>query len=299
MKITKTIKGWKLPLIAGVALLFALYSVAARKPASHHPPIAQPPISEYDKSISGIGVIEPKSELITVSSDLSGIIRQVHVKVGQYVKIGQPLFSLDQRDIDAQILTLKANVDSAKAAANNINAQYIDIQSLSDGQAISREEYRRRKYAAESATAQFNQAKAQLNQALITKQRLTVCAPITGEILSVNTRPGEYASTTQAEPLIRMGDTQTLHVRVEIDEYNANRVTPTANAIAYLRGNPHQKITLQFVRIEPYVKPKQNLSAGGQRVDTRVVQLIYAIKNRPKNIFTGQQVDVFIDGESK
>jgi hypothetical protein len=92
-----------------------------------------------------------------------------------------------------------------------------------------------------------------------------------------------------------MGDTSTLYVRVEIDEQNAHDITPSASATATLRGDVTQKIPLKFVRFEPYVKPKVNLATGGQRVDSRVLQIIYAISAKDDRIFVGQQMDVFIE----
>ncbi len=63
-----------------------------------------------------------------------------------------------------------------------------------------------------------------------------------------------------------------------------------------------------FVRLEPYVMPKTSLTGvNTERVDTRVVQVIYAIDQdnrfvREKKVLVGQLLDVFIDtrpGHSK
>jgi hypothetical protein len=62
-----------------------------------------------------------------------------------------------------------------------------------------------------------------------------------------------------------------------------------------------RRVPLRFVRLEPYVVPKVSLTGvNTERVDTRVVQLIYAIDPehhlvRDKKILVGQLLDVFID----
>jgi HlyD family secretion protein len=57
---------------------------------------------------------------------------------------------------------------------------------------------------------------------------------------------------------------------------------------------------LKFVRIEPYVIPKKSLTGDNtERVDTRVLQVIYAVDGGNKRLFVGQQVDVFIDATSE
>jgi HlyD family secretion protein len=56
------------------------------------------------------------------------------------------------------------------------------------------------------------------------------------------------------------------------------------------------KIPLTFVRIEPYVVPKKSLTGENtERVDTRVLQIIYRFDRPAFPIYAGQQVDVFIE----
>ncbi len=53
---------------------------------------------------------------------------------------------------------------------------------------------------------------------------------------------------------------------------------------------------LTFVRVEPLVVPKRSLSGGvSERVDTRVLELIYSVSPELLNATVGQQVDVFIE----
>lgn len=68
------------------------------------------------------------------------------------------------------------------------------------------------------------------------------------------------------------------------------------------RGDPSKTYPLRFVRFEPYIAPKKNLAVAGQRVDTRVLQVIYALPAEAKDFFIGQQMDVFVQstgGEDK
>jgi len=115
-------------------------------------------------------------------------------------------------------------------------------------------------------------------------------------ILKVNVRVGEYAQAgVLANPLMTMGSADPLHIGVDIDEADSWRVQPDGPAIARLRGNPAITMALAFVRFEPYVLPKRSLSGdNAERVDTRVLQVIYAFAPKDFPAFVGQQVDVFI-----
>ena len=127
--------------------------------------------------------------------------------------------------------------------------------------------------------------------------RLVVRALVSGRVLQVHVRPGEYVAAPSQEPLIILGDTQRLHVRVDVDEYDIARLAPGAKATASPRGNLSQRYPLDFVRIEPFVVPKKSLTGDStERVDTRVLQVIYEFDpSGLPPLFVGQQVEVFIE----
>jgi len=152
------------------------------------------------------------------------------------------------------------------------------------------------------AAANVEVAKAQLEQTQTTLKLLEVRAPAEGSILQINIRAGEYVSTMGSQSLILMGRLDPFHVRVNVDEEDIPRLKLNAPAKAKVRGDPSQtEVRMTFVRLEPYVVPKVSLTGiNVERVDTRVVQLIYAIDPREEmvrehKILPGQLVDVFID----
>ena len=78
-----------------------------------------------------------------------------------------------------------------------------------------------------------------------------------------------------------MGRLKPLHVRVDVDEHEAWRVRPDAKATAAVRGNAESESRRStFVRFEPFVVPKKSLTGEStERVDTRVLQVIYRIED--------------------
>src|SRR5207249_1636170 len=110
------------------------------------------------------------------------------------------------------------------------------------------------------ARAEVEQALAQFEQAQAEQDRRVLRAPVDGEVLQVNVRPGEHAAAQSGQALIVLGNVGRLHVRVEIDEQDIARFRPTARACATLRGSPQVAFPLTFVRVEPYVTPKKVLT---------------------------------------
>ncbi len=151
------------------------------------------------------------------------------------------------------------------------------------------------------ARAAIDQAKAQVGQIQTDIDRCLVRAPVDGVVLQVNVRPGEYVGAPPSQALMVLGATdKVLHVRVDIDEHDIPRFKTGAPAVASLRGAPETKYPLTFVRVEPYVIPKKSLTGDNtERVDTRVLQVIYALDVTGKPIYVGQQMDVFIDVGAK
>lgn len=98
--------------------------------------------------------------------------------------------------------------------------------------------------------------------------------------------------------VIEMGNgrVQPLCVRADFDESEIPRFDKIARAHAHPRGDSGRSYRLRFVRIEPYVVPKQSLTGDNrERVDTRVLQVVYAVDEDSPALFVGQQVDVFVD----
>ncbi len=94
-----------------------------------------------------------------------------------------------------------------------------------------------------------------------------------------------------------MGNVKPLHLRVDVDEHDIVRLRPEAPAVASVRGDAAHTFPLKFVRFEPLVQPKKSLTGDNtERVDTRVLQVIYALENTgDRRVFVGQQMDVFIE----
>jgi RND family efflux transporter MFP subunit len=303
-----------LPVLAISGFLFASYTVvSSNQQLPVAPAVAEPASAPFKSFIAGAGIIESKSQNIAIGSPLPGIVEVVSVKVGDQVKAGALLFSLDDRESRAELAIKQADLAKAQAEVSVAKSTVGDSKSLNDlaesvtdRRAISKEELIRRrntlliaKARLESASAQVIQAEAALASIRTTLDRLVIRAPIDGEVLQVNIRPGEYAQTGVLEkPLIIFGNLDQFHVRVDIDENDAWRFDKNKKAVAYLRGNRNFKADLILAYVEPYVIPKKSLTGDStERVDTRVLQALYSFDRSQLPVYVGQQMDVFIEAK--
>lgn len=147
----------------------------------------------------------------------------------------------------------------------------------------------------EVSKAAVAQAEAQIEQLNLRIARTKVKAPADGSVLQVNIREGEYAGSG-TQTLIMIGQIDVLNIRVDIDELDIPRFLAGSDAYAMLKGGQTDHIPLKYEYREPYVVPKQSLTGlNTERVDTRVMQVVYSVKSSKIPLQVGQQVDVFIN----
>lgn len=274
------------------------------------PPPVAPPAKPFAKGVAATGILEAADENVSIGTPMPGLVTKVMVKVWDKVQTGQELMQLDDRELRAQLIgqeasiaVNQANLDIALAQLAKVQDMLDRLKSVTDQRAITQDDLRNRtndvivsKAQAAQAKAQLDAAHAAVKQTKLLTERLTVRAPRAGSILQVNIRAGEYASPQNRQAAITLGDVGMLQVRADVDEQNAMSVRADQPAKAYLKGDSKTAYDLEFVRIDPFVIPKQSLTgASTERVDTRVLQVIYRLKlPEKKTLYVGQQVDVFI-----
>jgi multidrug resistance efflux pump len=220
------------------------------------------------------------------------------------------------------IPTAEAAVEEARAKTNDMEAASARTERLYTRQMGTASDYDKDRYAFQAARANLAKAIADLNRIKITweadkqvakaaiamadsqlqstkiqLERMVVCALADGEILQVNVKPGQFAAALWNQALVVIGDSNRLHVRIDIDEIEVPLFDPNAPAIARLKGRPGVSFPLKLFKIEPYMIPKKSLTGDtAERTDTRVLQVVYTLPDdRPIPLFVGQQMDGYIE----
>ncbi len=306
------------------------------------------PSAPFDSYLSAVGIVEAHGGNIYIGSSLNRIVEKIKVKVGQKVKEGDVLFSLESHDLKADLVARKIDLENAQSnlkkleglprkedldAANaeynrakvereQTKTQYERVEGLQKSGALSDEEVTRRRFAYEESQARFQQAEANFNkvqagawlpdieiarlqvkqaEAAIHKvesaiERTIVRAPADATVLQIKIHEGEFPpSESSHAPSMIIGNIDDMNLRVSINQFDASFYQANAKAIAFLQGNPKVSFPLNFVNIEPYFVPKQNLSNDiTEKVDTRVLNVVYCFQEGENRVFIGQQMDVYI-----
>jgi multidrug resistance efflux pump len=271
------------------------------------------------------------------------------VQVNQVVEKDAPLFQLDPRPLKADLvraeiavtlaeqqltrlksLPRKEDLAPLQAALQRTTGQVafarreFDRLARLTGGAVSDEQRSDKSSALDRATADRDEAKANLDRALagawepdlriasltleqakaeqesiqVRLNRLTVRAPIAGTILKRNLEPGEYANPA-GQPVLVLGNVAALNVRAFVHEQDVPSLPMGARGTAIVIGEKRYAFPLTMLRVEPLAVPKTQLTnVRSELVDTRVVEVLFRVDPaalKENRLYPGQMVDVFID----
>jgi len=291
----------KKPILFALAVLGVLGGLTAaylfgRTPQTL-PPAFAPASSTYDTAIYANGIIESEQSggsNIVIYPQVAGPLTQVLVHEGQVVTRGVPLVTIDDALPRANFELAQANLTTARDQYNKRLESYaIDPKSIS-------------KDTLDTAKDTAAQAQAALKASAVALAQYVIKAPTDGVVLAINSTVGSYVSAQGAydtytqgfSPLVVMSaDQEHLAVRCYVDEILIARLpTPEHIRAQMLIHGTDVKVPLEFVRVQPYVSPKIELSNQRQeKVDLRVLAVIFRFEKKDlPRVYPGQLVDVFI-----
>ncbi len=244
-------------------------------------------------------ILDAQNDITHISSLHHGLINSIFVHVGQKVKKGQVLFSLDNTITNYRLEKAELVFQEAQ------NAQSIQIERVAhlqtelkrlksiDPRAISRQELQEKQHQLTVAKIKQTQIQNHLDaassnvaqmQAMITQ--LTQRAPMDGIVLRVNAHPHEYINNAQT--IIVLGDAHQVIVRVSIDERDVTQFNSKAQAYLISSDDETVKIPLHFIQKDRYIIHQK-------RLNTRVQEVLYSFnRNDYPQLIPGQQLDAHI-----
>jgi HlyD family secretion protein len=298
-------------LIAGLVNAYILG--IEKKP---QPPAFNPASNPYAHGIYAEGIIESyqtNGTNINMYPEVPGTITKILIAEGKIVNNGSPLILIDDSVQRATVAQQKAQIEFASASLKSAQDQ-LDKQIKShelEPRSVSKNDLDNAENVVNVAKANVEVMRKQYELAQTLLSKYTIKAPIDGVILSINVAVGSYISSQGAygtytgafNPIIVMGSSQAyMGVRCYIDEILISRLPQPSQMDARMsvRGT-NISIPLEYVRVQPYVSPKIELSnQRAERVDVRVLPVIFRFdQQKDLHLYPGQLVDVYIGEKEK
>jgi len=176
--------------------------------------------------VKATGIIKPRvGAEVRVGSRISGVVKRLHVRIGDPVKKGQLLAELDDRDFVARRDEAAAALQQADV---NLSYAKIDLarkRELIAVNVLARSELDAADRAAAVADKQLTAAQASLDYAATQLAYTRVTAPIAGVVASVSTQEGETVAANFAAPtFVTLIDLSRLEVWAYVDETDIGRI---------------------------------------------------------------------------
>ena len=261
-------------------------------------------LSLPDEQMVAPAIIDAVSDITRIPTLQSGIIQTMNVLVGQKVKQGDPLFSLENTVVENQYQVQKIGLEKAQnecfiqeQQVRHMKSQLARLRRV-DKRAISRAELQEKMHEVAMGEAQWTQskhqwalAKAHLAKAEWTRSQFTVRAPRDGIVLQINAHVHEFVSNTQ--PIVFLGDIKKIMVRVSLDERDIQQFDPKASAFLMQNGGVTTKIPLTFLQLNQYIVTEERLHSRVQEA------LYYCNRDDYPHLVAGQQLDATISVRPK
>jgi RND family efflux transporter MFP subunit len=176
--------------------------------------------------VKATGIVKPMvGAEVRVGSSASGVVSRLYVRIGDRVKKGDLLAELDSRELSARRDAAEAVVRLASA---NLTYTRTDLQrkwDLSESGVVARSELDLAQQAYGVAEQQYEQAQANLGDAITQLGYTRIVAPIMGTVESVSTQEGETVAASLAAPtFVTLLDLSRLEVWAYVDETDIGRI---------------------------------------------------------------------------
>lgn len=255
--------------------------------------------ADLNQTIIAPAIIDSLNDITRVPTLQGGLVKTINVTVGQIVKKGHPLFSLDSAMAENSVLIHKITLEQSKnmlliqqKALKHAEHQLNRLKDI-DKRAISRADLQEKIHEINMGRVKVTQAQhnlelalANLKNAELTLRQFTTLAPKDGIVLQINAHVNEFVGG--AQPIIFLGDAKKIIVRVSLDERDSQRFTPGAAAYISSSDNLALKIPLTFMQMDRYIVTQE-------RLNSRVQEILYYFNRADyPNLVAGQQFDATI-----
>jgi multidrug resistance efflux pump len=308
------------------ALGLLLFAASCGQKEQEQAPAPAPVAANLNvNEVLGIAIIEPAERIVQLAAEQSALIRKVHVQVGQSVKKGQILVSLDNGVENAQLIQAGSKVATQKTAVETAreNLRLLQVklkkaqddltrnESLFRGNALTQQALDDSRAAVADLQQQIRAQEATIKQEQTRIGELdadvryyqtlngqkVVTAPSNGVILSMDARTGQYLDART--PFGEFAPEGPVIALTEIDELFADKVLVGQKASIRPQGKTEVLTTGTVVLTSPYLRKKSLFSNTPGDLEDRRVREVRVQLDDPSKVLLGARMECLIDVQPK
>ena len=295
-------------LVLGVGAI-AFAGLRTRPPPATEVQIAKAKRATISRTVVGAGKVEAATT-VKISSNLSGDLVELPIKVGDVVKRGQVLARIDPRRFSAAAKQMLASVSGAKADVqasqvdvNRLNSELGRVEGLSTKGLASSAELDRGKADRDSALARLSSAQQRLAQAAAgyeqahtDLERTTLSSPMDGTVIELLKELGERVrgSDFSEDTVMSIAALATMEVKIEVGEHE----------VVYLKQAQPADVTVDALEGQNYkgqvveIAQKATVKNPGTEQEVTTFPVKVALTQRPVGVLPGMSGEVHITADT-
>jgi len=225
------------------------------------------------------------ARLVRIVPPLPGRIARLHVALGDAVRAGDALLTLDSAELSAA----RGEAGKARAAREQARLELERQRALLDAEIAARKDFEQARLAYAQASSDADTAAARLAQlgaggGAPSQRQYTMRAPLAGRVIALDAAPGGYWNDTAA-PLMTVADLSTVYLAANVPEKDIGAVFAGQPAQIALNAYPGAAVTGQVRYVGEILD-----------ADTRTVKVRVAIDNREGRYRPGMYATVVLAG---
>lgn len=286
-------------IIAGAvvaAVLAVLIVPRYLKPAETTDPAA-PPVVRAEQPETGTitlyreltGTVEP-TDMVSVIPKLAGEVKEVYVKTGDHVQQGQPILTIDNKQLDSA----RISMETAQVNLNDAQTNLARMQALYASGDISAQAFEQSQSAASQAQLQYDAAKLNYDtQAEYT----TITAPIAGVVESLDAETHDLIS--QSAPVCVITGGEGMMVKFSVPEKIAGGIVPGDPVLVEKGGSQYDGTITEvsaIVDASSGLFPVKGTVPGAQGLAAGTMVKLSVVSEKAENVMTVPVDTVYYEG---
>ncbi|MCK6620421.1 MAG: efflux RND transporter periplasmic adaptor subunit [Calditrichaceae bacterium] len=218
----------------------------------------------FREIVTANGVVRP-IDRVEIKSKASGQIEELAVEVGDFVRKGDLIARLDQKDERAAVKQAEADFDIARAELIQAQRAFDRLDQLFKDRLISEEERDQIELRLAVANGNLVRATTTLERARERFAESVVRAPVDGVILQKYVEEGQIiasgvSNVSGGTPIVDIADMRNVHIEAGIDEIDIGKIHIGQPARVVAEAYPMLKFKGKIVRIAPEARIEQNVT---------------------------------------
>ncbi len=249
----------KLVIVLVAALLLVAGFVAVRRfSAGADVALEWSPVTRGDlvETVSATGALEAL-QTVNVGTQVSGTVARVNVDFNSRVKRGDLLALIDPNVLDSQLEQARADLDRARAEAQDAQEQLAESQPLGKAGYLSDRDLRALAVRAKTLRAQVASAEAAFSRAQRNREYAEITSPIDGVVMKRDVAPGQTVAASFQTPTLFViaQDLTRMQILANVDESEIGRIKVGQRARFSVAAFPERTFdaVVSQIRLQPTV----------------------------------------------